>query len=231
MKTVSLGLAGCAAALSFAVPATAAETLQVISGNQSFRAVQVASFDPIGQTFTAFSDIISSVGFQFITLPSFPAAPRGPLTLSIFAGEALNGSALFTTSFNLPQSVNNRDTPVWVDVVVPELAVARNQTYSLVLNASTAFPALVMGPGFSSQTGQFFGGDAYAGGKLISTGTTYANCQGAANNCDANFRVTGNLVAAAVPEPGAWAMMIVGFLAVGGAMRATRARRPQLNYV
>ena len=34
-----------------------------------------------------------------------------------------------------------------------------------------------------------------------------------------------------VPEPSSWAMLIFGFGAVGGALRAARKRRPALNYI
>lgn len=37
--------------------------------------------------------------------------------------------------------------------------------------------------------------------------------------------------AVAVPEPGAWAMMILGFGVVGGALRSTRKRRVSLSFV
>lgn len=36
---------------------------------------------------------------------------------------------------------------------------------------------------------------------------------------------------AAVPEPGTWALLILGFAMVGGALRAARKQRPALNYV
>lgn len=35
---------------------------------------------------------------------------------------------------------------------------------------------------------------------------------------------------AAVPEPGTWALLILGFGAVGGLLRATRKTRPALTY-
>lgn len=229
MKTAFLGLAASAAALAFAMPATAAETLQVVSGTTSPRGVTISFFDPIGQTFTAFTDTLTSVGFEFTTFNT--GAPNTNLTLSIYAGEALSGTSLFNANFLLPATLDNRDERAWVDVAVPALGLVRGQTYSLILRASSDRAALLTGPGYNSSTGQFFGGDAYAGGKLISAVNTYANCAGASNNCDANFRVTGENLVAAVPEPGTWAMMIVGFLAVGGAMRGARARRPQLNYV
>lgn len=227
---IAFRLAASAAALACSLPATAAETLQILSGPAGTRAVSISAADPIGQSFTAFTDTITSVGFQFNSLN--PTQANEQITLRIFAGETLSGTALFTSAFTLPTSINSR-TPQWFDIAVNNLAITNGQLYSLVLTTgSSARNALVVGPDYNVQTGQFGGGDAYAGGKLMTDWTgIYANCKGAANNCDANFRVTGNLVAAAVPEPGAWAMMIVGFMAVGGAMRGARARRPQLNYV
>lgn len=229
MKNALFGAAASAAALVCPTPAAAqsSQTLEVVSGTTSFRAVTVSFFDPIGQTFTAFSDTIDSVGFQFVT---FNGGANSPLSLAIYAGETLTGTALFNTTFVLPASVNNRDTPVWVDVAVPDLAVLRDQTYSIVLSATSDRAALVLGPGYNSQTGQFFGGDAYSGGKLISAVTTYPNCTGAANNCDANFRVTGDLIAAAVPEPTSWALLILGFGVIGSALRRTRKTRAQLTF-
>lgn len=229
MKT-ALWLAASAAALACSMPATAAETLQVVSGPAGTRSVTISAADPIGQSFTAFTDTITSVGFQFNSLN--PSQANEAITLRIFAGETLSGTSLFTSAFTLPSSINSR-TPQWFDIAVSNLAVASGQRYSLVLTTgSSPRNALVVGPDFNVQTGQFSGGDAYAGGKLLTDWPSiYANCKGAANNCDANFRVTGETLAAAVPEPGAWAMMIVGFLAVGGAMRASRTRRPQLHYV
>lgn len=224
------GLAASVAALTLATPATAAETLQILSGPAGTRAVTISAADPIGQSFTAFTDTITSVGFQFASLN--PTQANEAITLSIFAGEALSGAALFTSAFTLPSAINSR-TPQWFDIAVANLAVVSGQRYSLVLNTgNSARNALVVGPDYNVQTGQFSGGDAYAGGKLMTDWTgIYANCKGPANNCDANFRVTGERLAAAVPEPGAWAMLIVGFMAVGGALRGARARRPQLHYV
>ena len=230
MKNALFGAAASAAALVCAMPAAAqqSETLEVRSGTDFFRAVTVSSFDPIGQTFTAFTDTITSVGFQFITLN--PGAANSPLSLSIFAGETLVGTPLFNATFALPASVNNRDNPVWVDIAVPDLAVTEGNRYSLVLNATSNRAALVLGPGYRSGTGQFFGGDAYADGRLISAVTTYANCTGAANNCDANFRVTGDSFAAAVPEPTTWALLILGFGVVGSALRGSRKTRAKLTF-
>lgn len=230
MKTALLGVVAAAATLSFAVPSVAqSQTLQVQSGTTSPRAVSIDAFDPIGQSFTAFTDTITSVGFEFTTLN--PQAANETLTFNIYAGEALSGVSLFSTSFLFPASIDVRDERAWFDISVPNLAVVRGQTYSLILNGQSSFrAALLTGPGFNSSTGRFFGGDVYAGGRLISAVSTYPNCAGAANNCDANFRVAGNLLVAAVPEPATWAMLIIGFGMVGGALRRQAARRPHLVY-
>lgn len=227
MFSRTLALAALAGPLALAPQAHAAETLEVVSGTTSPRAVNV-NIAPIGQSFTAFTDTLTSVGFQFNTLN--PNAVNAPITLSIFGGETLSGTALFTTTFTMPATISDR-TPRWVDISLPDLAITNGDLYSLVLTGTTSRAAVVQGPGYNSGTGQFFGGDAYAGGKLLSNWSgIYSNCQGASNNCDLNFRVTGEILAAAVPEPSTWAMMILGMGAVGGAMRRTRRRAPAVSF-
>lgn len=221
LAPIALAPVALAGALALAPAAHAVETLEVLSGTTSPRAVNVRN-GAIGQSFTAFTDTLTSVGFQFSTLN--PGAANTPLTLQLFSGETLTGTALYTTTFSLPGTVVDR-TPTWVDILLPDLEVTRDSLYSFVLTATSSRPAIVLGPGYSSPTGQFFGGDAYAGGKLLGN-PGYANCTGPANNCDLNFRVSGNLVAAGVPEPGTWVMMIMGIGAIGAAMRLSRRRTP-----
>lgn len=216
-------LAVTAALCAVTIPAAAgaAETLEVVSGPVATRAVTVSAADPIGQSFTAITDTITSIGFQFNTLNS--GAANTALTLSLYAGETLTGSALFSQAFVLPDTITSRDTIEWVDVALPDVAVTIGSFYTAVLTATSDRAALVLGPDFVVASGQFLGGDAYAGGRLLTDWPSiYANCKGAANNCDANFRITGDLAAAAVPEPATWALMLLGFGAVGAALR----RRP-----
>jgi hypothetical protein len=50
----------------------------------------------------------------------------------------------------------------------------------------------------------------------------------ATDNANLSWQLSGRTIAAAVPEPATWAMMLVGFGLVGGAIRSSR-RRPILN--
>jgi hypothetical protein len=43
--------------------------------------------------------------------------------------------------------------------------------------------------------------------------------------CDLSWRISGATIAAAVPEPATWGMMILGFGLVGGVIRSTRRRQ------
>lgn len=231
MKTTLFGAAAAAAALAFALPAAAqsSQTLEVAANPQTNRLVTISAFDPIGQSFTAFTDTITSVGFQFGSLN--PAQANNAITLNIFSGATLTGSSLYTATFTLPTSINSR-TPTWFDVALPDLAITNGSIYSLVLTTgSSSRNAVAVGPGFNVQTGQFTGGDAYAGGRAFASRALYSNCPNTPDSiCDLNFRVTGDVLAGAVPEPGSWALLILGFAVIGGALRASRKPRVALNF-
>lgn len=51
----------------------------------------------------------------------------------------------------------------------------------------------------------------------------------ATNNANLSWRLSGNTIAGAVPEPATWGMMMLGFGLVGGAIRSTR-RKPKVTY-
>jgi hypothetical protein len=203
------------ATLPFLTSAEAA-TLEVISGPDATRQITVSAFDPVGQSFTAFTDTITSVGFQFGTLNA--GAANSDITLNIYAGESLTGASLFSTVFTLPDSIQARGDLAWIDFAVPDLQITNGAQYSVVFTASSARAALVTGPDYSVSTGEFGGGDAYEGGQLLTDASfIYANCQGATNNCDTNFRITGDITA--VPEPASWTMMILGLGLAGVSLR------------
>ena len=219
-----------AAAVAFSTPAaaTAAEVITIGSDVDTNRQVTVGFFGPIGQSFTAVTDDLTSFGFEFSTLN--PTAANTALTFSLFAGETLTGAALFTTTFTLPGEINSRNVQQFIDIALPNIAVLRGSQYSAVVTASSDRAALLVGPGFIPQTGQFTGGDAFAGGRLLTESTSiFPNCRGAGNNCDANFRVTGNLMTAAVPEPATWAMLLFGFAGAGAMLRRRTPSQPRLR--
>ena len=84
MKFIFKAAIAAAAALSMPVAASAAETITIGSDVDTNRKVTVSFFDPIGQSFTAVTDDLTSFGFEFSTLN--PAAANSALTFSLFAG-------------------------------------------------------------------------------------------------------------------------------------------------
>ena len=221
-----------ASTLVFALPGAAnAQTVTIGSDVATNRAVTIGAFDPLGQSFTSVTDTLTSFGFEFTALN--PSSANAPLTFSLFAGETLTGTSLFTTSFTLPATINSRTVEQFFDIALPNLTVVRGGQYTGVLTATSDRNALLVGPGLNVQTGVFTGGDAFAGGRLVGTPAPYANCAGAANNCDANFRVTGNIIAAAVPEPSTWVMLLFGFAGAGAMLRRSArstGRRIRYNF-
>ncbi len=113
-------------------------------------------------------------------------------------------------------------------LAVTGVAVTAGSTYTATVSATNNRLGLVYGPNVNLSTGQPIAGagDAYAGGRLFSTGTQIggAICQGSASICDANFRFTTAAATPAVPEPATWAMMLVGFGGIGFAMRRRKSK-------
>jgi hypothetical protein len=207
-----------AALLAAALPAAAsAATIQVESGT---RGASISYFQPIGQTFTAIDNQLTSIGFQFQSLN--PSNANDAITLTIRQGAGLTGSILATQSFTLPNSINSQ-TPVWFDIALANLGVTIGEAYTAVLTTTGSFRnAVTFGPNLNIYTGEPLTGDAYTGGTLVSQTVVDPFCT-RTGSCDLNFRVSGVTVAG-VPEPTTWAMLIAGFGLVGGAMRGRRKR-------
>ena len=215
-----------AGAMAFATTSANAATLQVISGPTGQRAVTLEAFGPVGQSFTAFDSVISSVGFQFESLN--PTAANTPINLTLRSGSSLTGASLFSTSFTLPLSINGR-MATWFDVAVPNWTVTTGQVYTLVMaNTGGSFRnAVVLGPEININTGAVLGGDAYTGGMALFTTQPYQNFCVTSGICDLNFRITATTpVVAAVPEPTTWAMLVSGFGLAGFALRTAKRRSP-----
>lgn len=230
MKIAPFGLAAFAAAFACPLPAAAqqTETLQVTGGSGQ-RSVTFPFSGPVGQSFTAFTDTITQVGWQFVTLN--PGSPNTAFTFNLLAGETLVGTPLATATFTLPGQWTDR-TPRWFDIALPDVAVTNGSVYSLVLTNTSNRAAIVVGPNINLNTGQFLGPDPYAGGRAFAGARPlFSNCPNtSASACDLNFRVTGTVLPAAVPEPSAWALAIMGFGVVGSSLRARRKTRVQLTF-
>ena len=198
-------------------PASAADILEVVSGTNGVRSVTIASQDPLGQSFTATNTNLTSVGFQFNALN--PGASNLPISLSLLAGETLTGTALYSTSFTLPTSINDR-TATWYDLDITGWNVDAGSKYTFVMTTGNSFRnAIVLGPEINIYNGQALSGDAYAGGTALFSNSPYSGYCETNGTCDLNFRVSSFTPSGAVPEPASWALMIVGFGLTGGAMR------------
>jgi len=207
-------------ALTLAAMPAAAETLEVVSGPTGQRAVTLPYVGLAGQSFTAFDTDLSSIGFQWEALN--PGSANAPITLSLLSGETLEGTALFTTSFTLPASIDDR-TATWFDVDVSGWDVTAGEVCTLVLSTDSYRNGIVLGPEINIYTGEVLGGDAYAGGTALFQSEPYSGFCATSGLCDLNFRITADTPAAAVPEPASWAMMLLGF----GLLGAVRRSRPR----
>lgn len=214
-RTIAIAFA---VASTIAAPGARAATTEILSGTGA-RALQVAYYGPLGQSFTAIDTDLASFGFQFETFN--PGQPNSPVSLTIRAGAGLDGSIVATRTATLPAIPATR-VGTWFDFDFTGTTLMAGQAYTALLSTSSALLGLVYGPDLNIFTGEPLGGDAYAGGTIVSTRVldTYCITSGA---CDTNFRFTATTPGAAVPEPAAWAMMIAGFGVVGSAMRR-RAR-------
>lgn len=72
-----------------------------------------------------------------------------------------------------------------------------------------------------------FNVSSYTSGTLVQSGNRQTEKFYNVNPSDVAFRVTGNVINGAVPEPASWMMMILGFGVVGYAMR----RKTVLRFV
>lgn len=212
-------IAGALSAALLVAPGAQAATTQIVSGD---RALTVSAFDPLGQVFTADANRLDSFGFEFKSLN--PSAANADITFTLYAGEGFTGAVLASLSV-LPTTLPlaNRASG-WLDFDLGGVSLVSGQRYTAALTSVSSRFALNYGPTINIFTGAPLTGDAYAGGRLLATGTSFANDRVCNTGiCDANFRFTSTDVAAAVPEPATWSLMILGFGAAAAAMRRRRA--------
>ncbi len=214
-----LTAAAIAATVAFA-PAANAATTQIESGSGQ-RSLNISAFDPLGQIFTATDTDLQSFGFEIQTLNS-PQA-NSALTLTLRQGGGLDGAILATRS-SVFAGIPTTRTPTWIDFDLTGTTLVSGQSYTALLTSTSGRYGLIYGPDINLNNGQPIAGDAYLPGRFIVGGGSFNQPVCNTGICDANFRFTGETIAAPIPEPASWALMIGGFGFVGGALRV-RARR------
>lgn len=206
MTAVALAMATVAV-----MPAQAATVVQDAGGS---RGTSIFKYGPVGQSFTMVGTSLASFGFQFQTIST--AQSNAALTLSLLDGSTLGATVLKQVT-GTPVAGAARQN-FWYDFDLGGLTLTDGAIYTAVVSATTDRLGLVYGPSASASA------DGYAGGQLLTTRPAFdaaSNCT--KGICDANFRFTSSgATGGAVPEPATWAMLLLGFGAVGHALRRGR---------
>jgi hypothetical protein len=152
-----------------------------------------------------------------------PSSPPIDFTAYIYAwdGSKATGSALYSSAV---QSFSGSLTPTEYVFNTGSLALTSGSQYVAFLFANSGGSAGMPIAGT-------LGSDAYSGGSFVFYNTTNFSdlttnsWDGASlfSPTDAWFKAAFNAVGA-VPEPGSWALMLLGFAGVGVALRRDRKR-------
>ena len=206
--------AALAAAGVMATPAQAATVVQDAGGS---RGTSIFQYGPVGQSFTMVGTALDKFGFQFQTIST--AQTNAALTFSLLDGDSLSATVLKQVT-GTPAAGAARQN-FWYDFDLGGLTLTDGATYTAVVGATTDRLGLVYGPAANATA------DGYAGGQLLTTKPAFnANSNCTTGICDANFRFTSSgATGGAVPEPATWAMLLLGFGAVGYALRRGRGVR------
>ena len=102
-------------------------------------------------------------------------------------------------------------------------AAAANSAFnfgpSLTLNGGTKYYAYLDA---ETPSAQFSRSNPYAGGEMFEAGPGTGFKYQKFSSFDFRFGIGGSPMTSAVPEPASWAMMLIGFGALGGALRNRR---------
>lgn len=201
-----------------AVPAQAAEmpTFTQDAGSGS-RGTSVFKYGPVGQSFTMVGTSLDSFGFQFQTIST--TVTNAALTFSLLDGDGLSGTVLGQVSATPAAGAMRQN--FWYDFSLGGLSLVDRARYTAMVTATTDRLGLVYGPASNGTV------DAYAGGQLLTGKAAFNSTSNCTKGiCDANFRFTSSGAATgAVPEPATWAMLMLGFGAIGYTLRRGRPAR------
>lgn len=223
LRFLALGLA-----LLSATPVAASRILNDGVGG----ALQINAFQPLGQSFTAISSLVTSIGFNFRRFD--PDMPVVPITISLYAGTGTSGALVAQRTFTLTSDTG------FTDVAFDNTPVITGHVYTAALTSASTYQGVV------------YTKNSYAGGQLTSPSPILAlvDPRGNGANKDLAFRVIGltpgipripkppvpafaarglapadddfaaaNFNMAAVPEPAQWTLLVAGFGLTGAALR------------
>ena len=225
MKYSALAAALAVATAAPALADTAIDTTAPFTGGiQPFGEPDTATY---GQTFTVGSDnVLNSFSLYLDGTPN--ASISFQAYLYAWDGSKASGSALYTSALQTFTGTA-AGNPLEFAFNTGGTALTTGAKYVAFLSTS----GLQSGGNMTAEmpySGEF-GSDALPGGNFVfyNNGDDFAALTNSgwecADNCsfgDAWFKASLSDVAGGVPEPSAWAMLIVGLGVVGGAMRSRR---------
>ncbi len=198
LKTLAGAVAGATMAALLATPALAAN---VLDQNQADGAVNMANFyqGDLAQSFATALNNVSGGGVYLVS----PAEAGFTVNFGLWSALPSAAGAVQIASGAGVYSGSGQ----WVDAFWTPVAVTAGQTYYLTFSAGSNAVA-------GSTANPYAAGQVYAN-----------NGYSAFPNYDYAFRTySSSDFGSAVPEPATWAMMIIGFGAVGSMVRTSRRR-------
>jgi|JI8StandDraft_2_1071088.scaffolds.fasta_scaffold76200_2 hypothetical protein len=172
-----------------------AHAQSIVNPGPAFSWRRIDAFQPFGQSFTAVSSAITTIGFSFDG-SNFAAGPS-PVTVSLRAGNGVTGPVIAERSIS-PIFAPLFDASIlsFADFTGTSLTVG--SMYTAVLSTTTAFWGV-----YSTNSDSYAGGSAYVSGDAVAD--------------DLVFQVNS----ATVPEPFGGALLAIGM----GALFVARRRR------